>query len=170
MVGDRPAGGTDLPARTRAAYDAVAHDYADLPRDELAGKPLDRALLAVLAEQVQRRGGGPVGDLGCGTGRVAAHLAGLGLDVVGVDLSPAMLRVARRDSPGLPLAVGTLAALPLADGVLAGALAWYSVIHTPPALLSGVCAELRRVLAGGAPEPPERTRQVYVSAVREEHR
>ncbi|WP_091106962.1 class I SAM-dependent DNA methyltransferase [Geodermatophilus dictyosporus] len=215
---------TDLLARTRTAYDTVAPDYADLLRDELDRRPLDRALLGVLAEDVHRRGGGPVGDLGCGPGRVAAHLHRLGVDVVGVDLSPAMLRVARRDHPRLPLAVGALAALPLADRVLAGALAWYSLIHTPPALLPGLCAELRRVLADGAPlllafqagdggeqhlarayghdvdlpvfrhdpdvvvgclaraglavrsttvrapELPECTAQVYVTAVREEHR
>ena len=39
--------------RTRASYDAVAAAYAAALSDELAGKPLDRALLAVFAEQVR---------------------------------------------------------------------------------------------------------------------
>jgi hypothetical protein len=34
---------------TRAAYDTVAVDYAELLRTELAAKPLDRALLAAFA-------------------------------------------------------------------------------------------------------------------------
>ena len=39
--------------------------------------------------------GGPVLDLGCGTGMLACRMALNGLDVTGVDPSEAMLRVAR---------------------------------------------------------------------------
>jgi SAM-dependent methyltransferase len=39
--------------------------------------------------------GGPVLELGCGSGRVAVPLARAGLEVVGVDLSEPMLKVAR---------------------------------------------------------------------------
>ena len=42
------------------------------------------------------RAGGPVLELGCGTGRVAIPIADAGVDVVGLDSSPAMLEVARR--------------------------------------------------------------------------
>ena len=42
------------------------------------------------------RSGGPVLELGCGTGRVAIALARAGIDVVGVDFSPGMLEAARR--------------------------------------------------------------------------
>lgn len=38
-------------------------------------------------------------DAGCGTGRVARELARRGVDVVGVDLDPAMLETARRKAP-----------------------------------------------------------------------
>lgn len=40
---------------------------------------------------VARRTGGPVLELGVGTGRIALAIAAAGVDVVGVDLSPAML-------------------------------------------------------------------------------
>ncbi len=40
-------------------------------------------------------------DAGCGTGRIAVHLAELGYDVAGVDVDETMLAVARRDAPGL---------------------------------------------------------------------
>ena len=43
-----------------------------------------------------RRAAGLVLELGCGTGRVAIPIAEAGVDVVGVDSSPAMLEVARR--------------------------------------------------------------------------
>ncbi|SEB04454.1 class I SAM-dependent methyltransferase [Leifsonia sp. 21MFCrub1.1] len=143
---------TDEPAdvtATRLAYDTVAEDYADLLRDDLAGSEFDRAMLGVFAEQVTRAGGGVVGDLGCGPGRIAGHLAGLGLDVVGVDLSPAMVEVARRDHPAVRFEVGTMAALPFPDDALAGALAWYSVIHTPDERQAGLYAEFARVIRPG---------------------
>lgn len=136
-------------AETRAAYDLVAEDYAALLRDDLAQSEYDRAMLGVFAEQVARAGGGLVGDLGCGPGRIAGHLAGLGMDVVGIDLSPRMVDVARREHPALRFEVASMAALPFADGELAGALAWYSVIHTPEERQPELYSEFARVVRPG---------------------
>jgi SAM-dependent methyltransferase len=58
----------------------------------------DVAFLLQLAEDV----GGPVLELGCGTGRVAVPLAEAGLTVVGLDRSPDMLAIARRKRTALP--------------------------------------------------------------------
>ena len=52
-------------------------------------------------------------DAGCGTGRVAIELARRGVDVVGVDLDPAMLDVARRKAPSLEWIEADLSALDL---------------------------------------------------------
>ncbi|MEV6955880.1 class I SAM-dependent methyltransferase [Streptomyces sp. NPDC051183] len=146
----------------RASYDAVAVDYARLLSSELARKPLDRAMLAAFAECVRGPGGGPdgedcraaagsraVADLGCGPGRVTAHLDGLGVRAFGVDLSPAMVAVARRTYPGLRFEVGSMAALDIADEVLGGVLAWYSTVHTPPGELLPLFVEFARVPAPG---------------------
>lgn len=46
--------------------------------------------------------GGPVLDLGCGTGPLAIDLAGAGLEVVGVDSSHYMLDIAREKRDKLP--------------------------------------------------------------------
>lgn len=134
---------------TRNAYDTVAVDYAALLRDELAGKTLDRAMLAAFAEHVVADGGGEVADLGCGPGRVTVHLAGLGLDAFGIDLSPAMVEVARESYLELLFEVGTMAALDLPDAALAGAVAWYSIIHTPPERQHILFAEFARVVRPG---------------------
>ena len=53
-------------------------------------------------QRLAREIGGPVLELGCGTGRIALALAESGLDVTGVDLSDGMLAVARQKSAGLP--------------------------------------------------------------------
>jgi len=131
---------------TRTAYDAVAVDYARLLEDELARSPLDRALLGHFAELVDLEGGGTVVDVGCGPGRITGHLKTLGLDVSGVDLSPGMVAEAQRRHPQITFSTGSLAALDLADASVAGVVAWYSVIHTPSALLPEVFAELHRVI------------------------
>ena len=130
---------------TRRSYDATADDYAEWIRGELAAKPFDRSVLAVFAELVR----GPVADVGCGTGRITSHLAGLGVDVSGVDLSPGMLAAARRAFPDLTFTEGTMTALPIADGTLGGVVAWYSTIHVPDEDLPAALAEFHRVLRPG---------------------
>ena len=135
---------------TRIAYDTVAADYAELLRDELANKPFDRAMLGTFAESVQASGNGRVADLGCGPGRITAYLQSLGLDAFGIDLSPEMIRVARATYPDLRFDVGSIDALDLADDALAGIVAWYSIIHTPPERLPHLFAEFSRVCVPGA--------------------
>ncbi|MFD0316617.1 class I SAM-dependent DNA methyltransferase [Streptomyces flavalbus] len=136
-------------ATTRAFYDAIAEDYADQFRDGLAARPVDRALLSAFAEFVAADGGGPVADLGCGPGWVTAYLADLGLPVFGLDLSASMVATARRAYPGLRFEQGSMRALDLPDGHLAGVVSYYSSIHTPVAELPDLFAEFHRVLAPG---------------------
>jgi SAM-dependent methyltransferase len=59
--------------------------------------------------------GGPVLEIGCGTGRVAAALASAGFEVVGVDLSEPMLRQAEERRASLPPEVGARLSLVQAD-------------------------------------------------------
>jgi SAM-dependent methyltransferase len=131
---------------TRASFDAVAADYAATFADELSGKPLDRALLGAFAELVPD---GPVADVGCGPGYVTAHLASLGLDAFGIDLSPGMVEVARRTYPGLRFDIGSMLGLGLADGSVAGLVSYYSIVNLPRSELPAVFAEFARVLAPG---------------------
>ena len=128
----------------RRSYDTVAGEYATGFRDELAGKPLDRALLASLAEQTED--GAPIADVGCGPGHVAAWLARRGLAAVGIDLSPGMLAVGRRDYPEVEFREGDFLELPAADGEFGAAIAFYSIIHLEPGELSRAFEEIRRVL------------------------
>lgn len=55
-------------------------------------------------ERLAADAGGPVLELGCGTGRVSIPLAEAGIDVVGLDRSPAMLAVAAAKRSRLPSA------------------------------------------------------------------
>ncbi|MET9966078.1 class I SAM-dependent methyltransferase [Streptomyces sp. NPDC006356] len=139
----------DFLTTTRTFYDAIAEDYATLFKDALAKRPLERAMLALFAELVD--GDGPVADLGCGPGEATGHLASLGLPVFGIDLSESMLAIARRENPGLRFERGSMLELDIPDGTLAGAMSFYSSIHTPVEQLPALFAEFHRVLAPGAP-------------------
>ena len=52
--------------------------------------------------ELAREAGGPVLELGCGTGRVALPIAEAGAEIVGIDSSEAMLAVARHKAEARP--------------------------------------------------------------------
>jgi SAM-dependent methyltransferase len=128
-------------------YTRLAEHYAREFGDELVGKPLDRALLAALVEQT--RTFGPVADLGCGPGHVSAHLAGLGAAVVGIDLSPGMVAIAKRRAPTLEFRIGDLRELPIGDGECGGIAALYCLIHLSRADRAEAYREMHRILTPG---------------------
>jgi SAM-dependent methyltransferase len=138
-------------ADTQTSYDTVAASYADLLRDALAKAPYERAILALFAELVHTNGGGPVADVGCGPGRITAHLHALDVDAFGIDLSPAMIDIAQRDHPDLHFEVGSMTELDLADTSVAGLIAWFSLIHIPDDEIPTVFAHFHRALRPGGP-------------------
>jgi SAM-dependent methyltransferase len=70
-----------------SGYDQIARIYDPWSRTVVEDVPF-------YLEEAQRSGG-PVLELGVGTGRIAVPIAASGIDVVGVDLSTGMLEVAR---------------------------------------------------------------------------
>jgi SAM-dependent methyltransferase len=135
------------PALVQATYDDLAEAYAAHLADELTHKPLDRSLLDRFAGEV--RGAGPVIEIGCGPGHVACYLHDRGVDVTGVDLSPAMVAEAARLHPAIAFRTGDMRALDVADGTLAGVVAFYAIVHLAPEDLPALFREVRRVLRPG---------------------
>lgn len=133
----------------KQAYDLVAAEYAALIPDTRYESAVDLAVLELFAEMVGP--GRRVLDAGCGAGRMTVHLRGRHPDLAltGVDLSPAMLREARRIAPDVEFVQGALEALPFVEESFDGVLVWYSTIHTPDAGLPAVFAELHRVVRPG---------------------
>ncbi|MFJ7338310.1 class I SAM-dependent methyltransferase [Streptomyces sp. NPDC101110] len=131
----------------RESYDTVAAAYVRLVPAPAELDPVSRAMLAAFAELASPLG--PVADLGCGPGKVTAHLAALGVPVHGVDVSPRMVELARAAYPELRFTVGSMTALEIGSGELGGILAYYSTHHTPPQWLPTVFAEFHRTLAPG---------------------
>lgn len=134
----------------RDAHDTLAELYAERHAAAHDEMPVERAVLGLFRELVLDSGvGSSVGDIGCGPGRLTPHLAGSGLTAHGVDLSPEMIRIARRDHSAFPFGVADLRHLPFADSSLAGAACWYSLIYLAPADRARAFGELARVVRPG---------------------
>jgi SAM-dependent methyltransferase len=136
-----------MSSHLQASYDRVADEYARRIYDELQRKPLDRQLLDAFAARV--RGAGVACDLGCGPGHVARYLHERGVEVCGVDLSPAMVECARRLNPDIRFSQGDMLALDVGDGAWAGIAAFYVIIHVPPGEMVPALRELWRVQRPG---------------------
>ncbi len=91
-------------------------------------------------------------DVACGPGLVARALAPGTGSVVGVDLTPAMVEVGRREAEAAGLrnvsfAVGDATALEFGDGAFDGAVTRFSLHHIP--MPGRVVAEMARVVKPG---------------------
>ena len=107
-------------------HDAGFGDYAAKAAPEIA---------RLLARHGIRRG--RVVEFGCGGGTIARHLADRGYDVLGVDQSPAMIRMARANAPRAAFTVGSLATtrIPRCAAVVAvGEVVSYIVAEKGPAV------------------------------------
>jgi SAM-dependent methyltransferase len=131
--------------RLGSSYDRVAARYERTFMAELDEKPRDTELLAAFAAAVT----GPVLEVGCGPGQVGAFLRGRGpcRHVLGIDLSAEMACIAARHLDAA--AVADMREIPVADGVIGGLLAFYSVIHVRRRELAALFGEFRRVLRPG---------------------
>ncbi len=98
---------------TRRANPDHAKNYAQRWRNLVAeGKDIFGEARAVDA-LAQR--GSRILDAGCGTGRIAGWLAEQGHNVVGVDLDPDLIEVARQDYPNAAWYLGNLASFSRQD-------------------------------------------------------
>ncbi len=136
-------------AETAQSYDRVAQRYEAAVRAGFDGLPLEASLVGHFAGRVDATGGGRVIDLGCGPGLLTRHLAGLGLQPLGVDVSPAMLDIARRHNPDQEFVEASLTALPVPDASADGVFCWYVLHHVPDDDLGRAFAEISRTLRPG---------------------
>ena len=132
------------------AWNARADRYLELFRNELDGKPFDRELLDAFARRMP--GGGRVVDAGCGPcGHVSAFLSARGLDVLGIDLSPRCVELARAEQPGCRFEVVDQRAIDpdRIGGALDGLVSYYSLHDQPKAGVGDTFAAWAGVIRPG---------------------
>ncbi len=93
--------------------------------------------------------GSRVLELGCGTGRLTARLAEVGLRMVGLDRSLPMLLQARRRRPDLPWIQADVRQVPLRGGFDAVLWAFDGPTHLDPPGLEAAFREVARLLRPG---------------------
>ncbi|HZR26962.1 MAG TPA: methyltransferase domain-containing protein, partial [Vicinamibacterales bacterium] len=94
----------------------VATAFTEIYERMLVG-PLFRPFAERLFDRVGPRGGDSVIDVACGTGivaRIARERLGLAAPIIGIDVAPAMLAVARVVDPSIDWREGNAASLPVA--------------------------------------------------------
>jgi ubiquinone/menaquinone biosynthesis C-methylase UbiE len=150
-MADRPSGLPAAPGYDAAAiarrYDQIAEDYAARLADDPRPGSGDRAFVEVALAAAE--GSGPVLDLGCGPGQIAAIAVGSGMRAIGADISTGMLAVARRRVRHAAFLAAEAWALPLRDASCRAVATFYCLHHVQRAQVGSVLMELRRVLPAG---------------------
>ena len=132
-----------VPKETTATFDAADWDQY------WASGYRDRDLLLGVAEKAGSLGTELAVEIGCGLGRITRPLADRFRHVLGVDISPAMLRQARARaaSPNIRYEpVGADQRLPLPDGAADLVIAWTVFRHVSKAVFAQYLDESHRVL------------------------
>ncbi|WP_051198640.1 class I SAM-dependent methyltransferase [Gordonia shandongensis] len=127
------------------AYTARARDYIDAVGSVEHIADDDRDFVLAWAGSV----GGRILDVGSGPGQWTDLLRREGHDVEGVEPTGAFLDDARRRYPRTSYRSGYAEDLGVRDGSVGGILAWFSLIHTPPADLHAPLAEFGRCIVSG---------------------
>jgi ubiquinone/menaquinone biosynthesis C-methylase UbiE len=86
-------------------------------------------------------------DVACGTGRYSVYMAERGHQIVGVDLSEAMLAKARKKLPQADFRQGDMEDLPVADSSVDTVICALSLVHLPN--IGKAVSEMARVLRPG---------------------
>lgn len=124
-------------------YDLTAEEYAKVFYNELENKPFDRLILQRFATENK----GKFADLGCGCGQTTKFLADLGVqDLVGIDLSPEMVKIAKKLNKNINFEVGNMLNLDKKDEELGAILAFYAIVHFTYEEIEQAFSEVYRVL------------------------
>ncbi|MCX5202728.1 class I SAM-dependent methyltransferase [Streptomyces sp. NBC_00237] len=130
--------------RAAAVFDALGAEYESAFGASPAHHGSLRRLLADLTP------GSRVLDVGSGTGRpTAATLTAAGHDVVGVDVSPVMVDLARRRVPQADFRQADIRAMPLADASFDAVCVYFSLLQMSRAEQSSLLHRLARALRPG---------------------
>jgi ubiquinone/menaquinone biosynthesis C-methylase UbiE len=128
-------------------YDTLAAEYAETFSGEHDRKPKDRGILHRFSQEIGNRR--PVWDFGCGPGQTAQYLKNLGIEISGLDLSEKLLEQARARHPEIHFRKGDMLDLDFESDSIAGAVAFYAIIHFTEEQVGTAFREVFRVLQPG---------------------
>src|SRR3989338_8543683 len=133
---------TKIRANLRKVYDDLApawgrdgtlHDWGEEELKEFA-------------TLVKKNGGKRVLDLGCGSGVQSKMLLEESLEVVGLDISPEMVRIAGKRVPQARFIIGDITKIPSRKNFFNGVYARASLLHIPKRLIPKVLKSIHEIL------------------------
>ncbi len=138
--------GQDL-NRIENLYDTLAKEYAETFSGEHEKKPKDQEILHRFSLEIGDRR--PVWDLGCGPGQTTEYLKNLGIEISGLDVSEKILEQASAIHPEIHFRKGNILELEFENDSIAGAVAFYAIVHFTQEQVEMACREVFRVLQPG---------------------
>lgn len=132
------------PTETGLLYDRIATWWNDQQRKSTAGLYFVRRAIGLTAKR------GTALDVGCGSGgRIIAALLGAGFQVTGIDVSEALVELARKHHPGSYFLHGDICEWQ-PQGEYDIIIAWDSIFHVPYHAQRLVVEKLCGALANGS--------------------
>ena len=130
---------------TLSTYQAEAEQY----REQNADRSVIEDLVNRFLKKVEDTTGDSTAcvlDVGCGPGWESASFANRGYETVGIDLTPAFLKMAREESPDTSFARMDMRQLGLQRNTFDGVWACASFLHVPRRNAPSALAEFHRVV------------------------
>lgn len=128
-------------------YDTLAKEYAETFSGEHEKKPKDQEILKRFSQEIGEKR--PVWDFGCGPGQTTKYLKNHGIEISGLDLSGKILEQARTIHPEIHFRKGNILELEFENNSIAGAVAFYAIVHFTEEQVRIACREVFRVLQPG---------------------
>jgi SAM-dependent methyltransferase len=125
----------------RETWNRAAATYID------SAAELTKHALPILLDACRLTRGSRAIDIACGPGHVTNMVAQTGASVVGVDLAPEMIKLARQRYPALTFQEAHVEQLPFDTDTFDAALVNFAIHHFARPEIA--CAEIRRVLKPG---------------------
>jgi ubiquinone/menaquinone biosynthesis C-methylase UbiE len=95
--------------------------------------------------------GGLILDVGCGTGVDANYISSKGYQVIGIDFSDKMLKLAKQKFPDIDFRIADMRELKFGENMFDGILLAYSLIHIPKRDVPKTLSNLYKFMKSGSP-------------------
>ena len=128
-------------------YDTVAKEYSETFSGDHEKKPKDQEILHRFSREIGDKK--PVWDFGCGPGQATEYLKNLGVEISGLDLSEKILEQGRAIHPKIHFQKGNILELKFENESVAGAVAFYAIVHFTEEQVGTAFREVFRVLKPG---------------------
>ena len=123
-----------------AGYDKIAKEY-HATRDIFKHKKEIKKFISLLPNKAK------ILDIGCGAGvPIARNLVNVGFDVVGIDLSKRMLKLARKNVSQAKFMKKDMTKVDFKNNSFDGLTAFYSIIHVPREKHTSIFQSFHRIL------------------------